>query len=282
MAPAAPAKQDLAAAGALLLVGCGKMGGALLDGWLAGGADAARIVVVEPAADPSRVQIPSGVSAVGAADAVPAGFQPDVVIMAVKPQMMAEVAPAYRGYVEAGAAVLSIAAGTNIAFFEQCFGPDAAVVRVMPNTPAAVGRGMSVLCANAGTSAGQRELCTRLMAAVGETAWLDDEGLMDAVTAVSGSGPAYVFLLIECLAAAGAAVGLPAGMALKLARETVAGAGELARSADEAPSQLRVNVTSPGGTTEAALKVLMAEPGLQELMTSAVTAAERRGRELGS
>jgi len=277
----APADVSLAGAGALLLVGCGKMGGALLNGWLARGADQDQIVVVEPAADPARVQIPDGIAAVASPEAVPEGFRPDIVIMAVKPQLMAEVAPAYGRFVAAGAAVLSIAAGTNIRFFEQCFGDQAAVVRVMPNTPAAIGRGMSVLCANGNASEAQRALCGRLLAAVGETAWLDDEALMDAVTAVSGSGPAYVFLLIECLARAGEAVGLPPALAQTLARETVAGAGELARSADDGPAQLRINVTSPGGTTAAALEVLMAKPGLAELLEQAVTAAERRGRELG-
>ncbi len=265
----------------LLLVGCGKMGGALLTGWLAQGVEAADVVVVEPAADPSRVAAVPGVAMVDSADDVPAGFLPDVVIFAVKPQVMAEVVPLYARYPSPVTLFLSIAAGTTIGFFEGQLGAGAAIVRVMPNTPAAVGRGMSVLCANGHVSAAQREAAGRLLAAAGETAWLEDEDLMDAVTAVSGSGPAYVFLLIECLAKAGERVGLPAGLAAKLALETVAGSGELARTADDDPAQLRVNVTSPGGTTAAALEVLMASNGLAPLLERAVDAATKRGKELG-
>jgi pyrroline-5-carboxylate reductase len=273
--------QSLSNAGPLLLVGCGKMGGALLRGWLDQGVDAGDVLVVEPAADPSRVQVPDGVRVVASAADIPGDFAPAVVVLAVKPQVMADAAPAYAKYAD-GAVFVSIAAGTPIRFFEQCFGADAAIVRVMPNTPAAVGRGMSVLTANGHVSGAQQETCSALMAAVGAASWLDDEGLMDAVTAVSGSGPAYVFLLIECLAEAGVAVGLPPDLSAQLALETVAGAGELARQSDDGPAQLRVNVTSPGGTTEAALKVLMAGDGLRPLMEKAVAAAERRGRELGA
>jgi pyrroline-5-carboxylate reductase len=267
--------------GKLLLVGCGKMGSALLQGWLAEGLLAADVLVVEPAADPARTARAPGVGMLASAEAVSADFRPAAVVFAVKPQSMAEVVPHYVRFQLSGALFLSIAAGTTIAFFEQHLGADAAVVRVMPNTPAAIRRGMSVLCANGNVSEAQRELAGRLMAAAGATAWIDDEGLMDAVTAVSGSGPAYVFLLIETLAAAGAAAGLPAALAAQLALETVAGAGALAQSADEDPAQLRVNVTSPGGTTAAALEVLMAEDGLAQLMQRAVAAATRRGRELG-
>ncbi|MDP6343336.1 MAG: pyrroline-5-carboxylate reductase [Alphaproteobacteria bacterium] len=269
-------------AGPLLLVGCGKMGGALLGGWLARGVSAADVVVVEPALDPSRTEIPDGVSVSADVAQVPADFAPRVVIFAVKPQVMAEVVPAYARYAGPDTVFLSIAAGTPIRYFEGELGADAAVVRVMPNTPAAVRRGMSVLCANPNVNPDQRAACADLLAAVGEIAWLEDEDLMDAVTAVSGSGPAYVFLLIECLARAGEEVGLSADLAAQLALQTVAGAGELARLADEDPAQLRINVSSPGGTTLAALEVLMAEAGLQPLMTAAVRAAERRGRELGA
>lgn len=264
----------------LLLVGCGKMGGALLAGWLERGVAAANVVVVEPAADPSRLSLPDGVRVVADGAAVPAGFAPDVVILAVKPQVMAEAAPAYLGHA-ATAVFMSIAAGTGTAFFEGVFGADAAIVRVMPNTPAAVGRGMSVLYANPRVSAAQRQTCEALMAAVGETAWIADEAQMDAVTAVSGSGPAYVFLLIETLAAAGEKAGLPADLAMTLALNTVAGAGELARQSDEAAAQLRINVTSPGGTTQAALDVLMAADGMAPLLERAVAAAAARSRELG-
>lgn len=264
----------------LLLVGCGKMGGALLDGWLKRGVKPADVVVVEPAADPGRVSIPAGVTVVPSPDRLPEGFRPAVVVLAVKPQTMDDVAPRYAGC--AGALFLSIAAGKRIDYFERAFGADAAIVRVMPNTPAAVGRGMSVLCANRNVTPAQRQAAEELMAAVGETAWIEDEGLMDAVTAVSGSGPAYVFLLIETLAKAGEAAGLPPALAAQLARATVAGAGELARQSKETPEQLRINVTSPGGTTAAALSVLMADDGLQPLMTRAVAAATKRSKELGS
>ena len=269
-------------AGPLLLVGCGKMGGALLQGWLRRGADPADILVVEPMADPHRVLAAPGVKMLAEPEQLPADFEPAVVILAVKPQTMDDVAAHYGRFASPNTVFMSIAAGTKIAYFEQHFGADAAIVRVMPNTPAAVERGMSVLCANARVSATQRETCTNLMAAVGETAWIEDEALMDAVTAVSGSGPAYVFLLIECLAQAGIEAGLSEDLAAQLAAATVSGAGELARQAAETPSQLRVNVTSPGGTTQAALEVLMADDGLAPLLRRAVDAAARRSRELGS
>ena len=262
--------------GRLLLVGCGKMGGALLDGWLAQGIAAADIVVVEP-----NGVAPSGNPGliwVNEYAAIPAGFAPDIVVLAVKPQLMNQVAAPYRSFA-ARACYLSIAAGKTLAGFAGLFG-DAAIVRAMPNTPAAVGRGITVLCANGRVSAAQRAVCGTLMAAVGEVAWVEDESLMDAVTAVSGSGPAYVFWLIETLARAGEAAGLSAAMAQQLARATVAGSGELARLSSDSPAQLRQNVTSPNGTTEAALKVLMAPDGLEPLMRRAVEAATRRSREL--
>lgn len=272
---------DLSRIGGLLLVGCGKMGGALLQGWLARGVPAERIHVVEPALDPSRTQVPEGVGTVADAADLPDGLSPEIVVFAVKPQAMSDVVPAYARFAGPGTAFVSIAAGTPIRFFEQRLG-EIAMIRVMPNTPAAIGHGMSVLCANARTTADQRAVAEGLMAAVGATAWLEGEALMDAVTAVSGSGPAYVFLLIECLAKAGEEVGLDPDVARTLALQTVAGAGALAvQSADDA-AQLRVNVTSPGGTTEAALKVLMAADGLQPLLTRAVEAAEKRGKELGA
>ncbi len=268
--------------GPLLLVGCGKMGGALLGGWLDQGTAAEVILVVEPALDAERSGVPAGVNVLADADGIPSDFAPAVVVFAVKPQVMAEVVPGYARFVADGAVFLSIAAGTPIRFFEGILGDGAAVVRVMPNTPAAVRRGMSALCANRHASAGQRDLCGGLMAAVGDTAWLADEDLMDAVTAVSGSGPAYVFHLIECLAQAGVEVGLEPDLSARLALQTVAGSGELARLSDDDAAQLRINVSSPGGTTLAALEVLMADGGLQALMTAAVRAAEQRGRELGA
>jgi len=262
----------------LLLVGCGKMGGALLTGWYAAGM-ASRVVVVEPSGAPQG-DLPEAVEIVADAEAIPADFQPDAVILAVKPQVMDQVAPAYRRFT--GQAVfLSIAAGKTIAYFENRLGRMAAIVRAMPNTPAAVGRGITVAVANRHVHDAARDLCDRLLAAVGEVAWVEEEGLLDAVTAVSGSGPAYVFLLAETLARAGAAAGLPAELAARLARSTVAGAGELLHRSPEPAEQLRRNVTSPNGTTQAALDVLMApDDGLAALLERAVAAAARRSREL--
>ncbi|MBB6249705.1 pyrroline-5-carboxylate reductase [Nitrospirillum iridis] len=263
----------------LLLVGFGKMGGAMLSGWRAAGT-VRRVVIVDP-----------GVSAAGSgagdalvvadAGAIPADFVPAAVVLAVKPQVMDQALPAYAPY--AGRAVfLSIAAGKTVATFQKVLGDAAALVRAMPNTPAAVGRGISGAFATPAVSDGQRDLCHRLLSAVGEVVWVDDEGLIDAVTAVSGSGPAYVFHLVEALAAAAAAAGLPADLALRLARATVTGAGELLhREPGTTATQLRINVTSPKGTTQAALDVLMDEAaGLTPLMTRAVDAAARRSREL--
>ena len=264
----------------ILLVGCGKMGGAMLDGWLARGLRPEDAVVVEPSQAAAGAVRAKGVAVTATSDDVPASFMPDIVLIAVKPQSMAEAAPPLRRFAGTGATYLSIAAGKTIAGFEAVLGKDAAIVRAMPNTPAAVGRGITVLCATAKVTAAARRTCGELLSAVGEVAWVDDEALMDPVTAVSGSGPAYVFLLIEELAAAGVAAGLAPDLAMKLARATVCGAGELARLASESPAELRKNVTSPGGTTQAALEVLMAADGLKPLMTRAVAAATRRGREL--
>jgi pyrroline-5-carboxylate reductase len=272
----------VALAGPLLLVGCGKMGGALLDGWLAHGLAPADAVVVEPdgALRARLEERHSGVSALAEASRLPRGLEPRAIVFAVKPQAMATVLPAYAELGRHGPVVLSIAAGTAVARFQAVFGEDAAIVRAMPNTPAAIGRGVSVLYATPAVSAAQRELCLALMAAVGEAHWIEDEELMHAVTAVSGSGPAYVFLLIEALGAAGVRAGLPAELATTLARGTVAGAGALAQAGDEPAETLRRNVTSPGGTTAAALAVLMAQDGLPLLMERAVAAAAQRSREL--
>ena len=267
--------------GPLLLVGCGKMGGALLEGWLSRGIRPADVWIVEPNAGPLQGMISRGVHHVADAADLPADLKPALILFAVKPQMLAAALPAYRAYADEGAAALSIAAGWRIAGFEKVLGANTPVVRAMPNTPAAVGRGMTVLCANDKADAKLRALCGELLAAVGETAWVEDEGLIDAVTAVSGGGPAYVFFLIECLAKAGAEAGLPEDLAMQCARVTVAGAGELVHVASEPASKLRENVTSPGGTTLEALKILMAEDGLQPLMTRAIAAATARSKELG-
>ena len=268
--------------GRLLLIGCGKMGGALLRGWLERGLAPDKVTVVEPGAGARAEVAALGVAAVAGLDEAEATPPPAFVVLAVKPQMMAGVLPSCRRFAAPGTAFLSIAAGTTIASFEAALGGGAAVIRVMPNTPAAVGRGMSVLCANPGVEETQKAVAGALMAAVGEVAWIDDEALMDAVTGVSGSGPAYVFLLIEALAEAGVEAGLPRDLAAQLARATVAGAGELARQSEESAAELRRNVTSPGGTTAAALEVLMASGGLCDLMKRAVAAAAKRGRELGA
>jgi pyrroline-5-carboxylate reductase len=265
----------------LLLVGGGKMGEALLAGWLAGGKPADKVHVVEPDAERCRrLAADYGVRAVPGPAELPSGLEASVLVLAVKPQVMDEALPAYRERAKASTLVISIAAGKPIALFERTFGSGRPVVRAMPNTPAAVGRGTTVLCANAAADPVHRYQAQALLAAVGETHWVEDEELMHAVTALSGGGPAYVFLLIEAMAAAGAKAGLPADLAARLARSTVTGSAELARLSPAPPGQLRRDVTSPRGTTEAALRVLMAEDGLPALMERAIAAAAARSREL--
>jgi len=268
------------AGGPVLLIGCGKMGGALLAGWIERGMEPAQVSVVEPIPAAAEAAGARGVRVLGEAAALGLDFRPAVVLLAVKPQQMDAVMAHLRRFAGKGTVFLSIAAGKPIGYFQAGLGPAAAIVRAMPNTPAAVGRGMSVLAANVEASAAQRKLCESLLTAVGEVAWVEDEGMLDPVTAVSGGGPAYVFLLIETLARAGVEAGLPEDLAMRLARVTVAGAGELVHQAAEPASTLRENVTSPGGTTLEALKILMAPDGLQPLMTRAIAAATRRSREL--
>ena len=251
------------------------MGGALLDGWLDRGFSPHDIQVIEPG--PLDGRRPHVAVFEGPAQ-LARDFDPAVVVLAVKPQAMELVAPAYGVY--SSAVFLSIAAGKTLATLSGLLGGEAAVVRAMPNTPAAVRRAMTVLVANQRVSEEQRRVCGDLMAAVGEIAWVDDEALMDAVTAVSGSGPAYVFLLAEALAEAGKSAGLPEDLAADLARGTVVGAAELLRQSPQAPEILRRNVTSPGGTTAAALELLMADDGLASLMRRAIAAAAARSREL--
>ena len=265
----------------LLLIGCGKMGGAMLAGWIAEGTSPTDVVVVEPGAENAAAAAAHGVTVVSAAAEISDNFRPGVAIVAVKPQQMADVVPEYQKAIDRECVVLSIAAGTTISFFEDIFGAEQPIVRSMPNTPAAVGKGMLVGCPNGNVSEDMRSSCTRLLAAVGAVAWVDDEGQMDAVTAVSGSGPAYVFYMIECMAEAGRKLGLPEELAVQLAEQTVFGAGALAHDSDEAASQLRINVTSPGGTTAAALAELMADDGLQPLIDRAIKAANDRSVELG-
>lgn len=267
----------------LLLVGCGKMGGALLAGWLDQGIAATDVTIVEPHAQAANDFVKRlGVNAVASADELPEDFAPEVVVVAVKPQIMDAVLPPYTKLVAANPVFLSIAAGKTIHSFETILGSNAAIVRAMPNTPASVGRGITVGCANGNVSAAQIALCKKLLGAVGQVEWVDDENLLDAVTALSGSGPAYIFLLAEAMSHAGHMAGLDAALAERLARATVAGAGELLHQSPLSAAILRENVTSPGGTTAAALGVLMGTPGLKDLMTDAIAAAARRSRELAN
>jgi pyrroline-5-carboxylate reductase len=263
--------------GLLVLVGAGKMGGALLEGWLRLGLDPRRIAVLEPLPRPE----------VAALAAHGLRLNPDpntlnnaaAVVIALKPQVAAQALPALALLVSASTVVVSIMAGRTLQFLSTALARPCALVRAMPNTPAAIGRGITVAVPRNANST-QRELADRLLAATGSVEWIDDEALMDAVTAVSGSGPAYVFLLAETLAQAGAAAGLPLPLAQKLARETVAGSGELLHRSALDAAALRENVTSTGGTTAAALAVLMGQNGLAALMTRAIAAATARSREL--
>jgi len=257
----------------LVLLGCGKMGSALLEGWLAQGIKAQAVHVIDP--NPSDWLLAQGVHVNAALPAAPA-----LVLIAVKPQMMGDALPRLQGF-GAETVYLSIAAGTPIVAFEAAFGPSARIIRSMPNTPAAIGMGITAIVGNAQTRDRDLDLAEALLRAVGEVVRLNDEEEIDAVTGVSGSGPAYVFHLIETMAAAGVAQGLSADLAMKLAKATVAGAGQLAMQAEDAPAQLRINVTSPNGTTQAALEVLMDEDrGFPKLVGEAVAAATNRGKEL--
>src|SRR5439155_5057237 len=256
------------AGGSLILVGCGKVGAPMLRGWMAGNA-AARFVVVEPEGAPLGFASGGLVEWHTAADTLPGELVPEAVVFAVKPQVVDAVLPSYRRWVRPETVFVSIVAGKTLTGLTRHLGA-AALVRTMPNTPAAIGRAITVACASPLVTQEQRRLCDRLLAAIGESAWVEDEALIDAVTAVSGSGPAYVFLLIEALARAAEAEGLPPDLALRLARSTVAGSGEFARVSEEHPASLRQNVTSPGGTTRAALDVLMAADGLEPLIRRAV------------
>jgi len=267
----------LSGAGKVLLIGFGSMGQALVRGWLAEGRAASAIEVVDalPAARAAAAEL--GIAARGEVGTAAAA---DVVVLAVKPNQLKDVLPQCAALARSGAVFLSIAAGKTIGEIERGVGPKSAVVRAMPNTPAAIGRGMAALVANPAATKRQRELCAELLAAVGAIAWLDDERDMDAVTAISGSGPAYVFLLVECLEQAAIDLGLPTALAKQLALETVAGAAAYAAAADEPPAELRRRVTSPNGTTQAALDVLMGEHGMRELLARATRAAAERSREL--
>lgn len=261
--------------GTLVLAGAGKMGGAMLSGWLAQGLDARRVIVIEPhPSDETRSFAARGVTLNPDTNNIRA----DVLVVAVKPQMFRDAGPQLKALASPATLVISIMAGTTIAGITQACGGK--VIRAMPNTPAAIGRGITVAVAAQGVAPEQRAVADALLRATGSVEWVEDEALMDAVTAVSGSGPAYVFLLAEELARAGVAAGLPEPLATKLARETVSGSGELLHRSDLDSATLRQNVTSPGGTTAAALDVLMGANGFHPLLTRAIAAAAKRSREL--
>ena len=265
----------------ICLIGCGKMGGALLAGWQQDTRLSAHFTVIDPFLSPAAAH--ASTTYLAAVSELAVGYRPDLVILAVKPQMMADMLPSLSGLGDSETCFLSIAAGLSTARLAAQLGRPARWLRAMPNTPAAIGQGVSALYAAADVPEDMTALSRRLLSAVGDVVDLPDEGLMNAVTALSGSGPAYVFLLAEAMAAAGQKLGLSADLAARLARQTVSGAGALmAAEPDIGADQLRRNVTSEGGTTAAALSVLMAENGLQPLFDAALHAAEQRGAELDS
>ena len=260
----------------LVLLGCGKMGSAMLAGWLRNGLPPTSVWVIDP--NPSDWVHKQGVTIGGTFP-----LNPAIVIIAVKPQMMGAALPDVKSWGNKQTLIVSIAAGTPISTFEDMLGAQTPIIRTMPNTPAAIGRGITALIGNGQTTEAHLSLAEELLASIGQTVRLENEGQIDAVTAVSGSGPAYVFHLIETLAAAGEAEGLAPDLAMKLARATVGGAGQLAEDADETPAQLRINVTSPNGTTQAALEVLMDhQTGVPPLLKKAVAAAANRAKELAN
>jgi pyrroline-5-carboxylate reductase len=263
--------------GPLLLIGAGKMATALLEGWLRLGVDPKQVFAIDPGPVPEIVEMLAGAGVALNATEVP---EPAVILLAVKPQVLGDVVPLLRRHVGPRTLVMSVLAGKSLAALEAVLPQGTPVVRTMPNTPAAVGRGMTALVANAAVSRAQRELADALVSAAGEAAWLEDEAQMDAVTAVSGCGPAYVFLLVEAMAKAGVAAGLAPDLAMQLARSTVTGAGELLHRSDLSAETLRVNVTSKGGVTAEALAVLMAPDGIQPLFDKALARAAERSREL--
>ncbi|MDC9834158.1 pyrroline-5-carboxylate reductase [Rhizobium binxianense] len=262
----------------VVLIGAGNMGGAMLSGWLKSGVPGSAVIVVDPGPSPAML---ATISEAGAKHltALPADLKASVLFLAVKPQVMETVLPAVKSAVGTETVVVSVAAGKTLGFLERHLGK-AAMVRAMPNTPAMVGRGVTGAFANAGVGAQQRERVHSLLSVSGPVEWVPAEADIDAVTALSGSGPAYVFYLVECMAEAGRKLGLQADLAMRLARETVAGAGELLHQSPDDASRLRQNVTSAGGTTAAALAVLMAENGMQPLFDAALAAARKRAEEL--
>jgi pyrroline-5-carboxylate reductase len=271
----------IALQGKLVLLGAGKMGGAMLEGWLKAGVDAAQVAVLDPSPPPETAALISthGIAHNPSLESL-RGIE--VIVAAVKPQVMEQVLASVSVLKRDTPLILSIAAGKTMASFDQHFGPGAAIIRTIPNTPAAIGQGITVMARNEKVSAAQAQLATALLSCLGDVVEVDDEALIDAATAVSGSGPAYVFYMTECLAKAAEAVGLPPETAIKLARATVSGSAALMQQTGIDAAQLRKNVTSPNGTTHAALQVLMGEHGIERPMIDAVIAAARRSRELAS
>lgn len=277
-----PGLSQISSENPLLLVGCGKMGAALLAGWLTSGLSHDSVRIVDPYKEAAHALVPLLDKSRFAANisALPKKFAPGYVILAVKPQMMDQVMAEITSVPGENSVFLSIAAGRTIGYFERHLGADKAIIRAMPNTPAAIGKGISVACPNAQVSEEQKTVCHELLAAAGAVEWVERESLIDAVTAISGSGPAYVFHLVEALASAGEAIGLDRPLADKLALHTICGAGALLEQSEMDARQLRRNVTSPGGTTEAALDILMGDEGLGKLMMKTVRAAQQRSKEL--
>lgn len=262
----------------VVLVGAGNMGGAMLRGWLEAGLPAAKVTVLDPSPSQQMKQFLTdrGIELVGQADDV---ASPDVLVIAIKPQMMLTVLPEISNLAGDKTVAVSVAAGTTIETISSGLN-SSAVVRTMPNTPSLVGKGMTVACPSSDVSDRQRDQVGQLLKTIGKLEWIDDEGLIDAVTGVSGSGPAYVFHLVECMAAAGVAAGLPKALADTLARQTIVGAGELLDQSSDDAATLRQNVTSPGGTTAAALEILRTSGDMELLLTRAVAAATDRSKEL--
>ncbi|MDI7860895.1 pyrroline-5-carboxylate reductase [Rhizobiaceae bacterium n13] len=266
--------------GSIVLIGAGNMGGAMLSGWLRSGVAGSSVVVVDPRPSETMLDLIAKAGATHVTSA-PEGMKAGVLFLAVKPQLMDVVLPPLKGLSGPETVVVSVAAGKTLAYLESHLG-SGAMVRAMPNTPAMIGRGVTGAFANARVSGDQRERVHALLKVSGPVEWVATEADIDAVTAVSGSGPAYVFYLVECMAEAGRKAGLPADLAMRLARETVSGAGELLHQSPEDASRLRENVTSPGGTTAAALSVLMADDGMQPLFDRAIAAARERAEQLAN
>jgi pyrroline-5-carboxylate reductase len=263
----------------LVLIGAGKMGGAMLDGWLKAGISASQIVAIDPN-PPAEVKALLEKNGIAHNPPVSSLTDVEVVLVAVKPQVMDEVLQPLSHLASLKPLILSVVAGKTIAGLAKHFGEDAAIIRTIPNTPAAIGRGITAMAANAHVSAAQNKLAEKLLSSIGEVVRVPHEEQIDWVTAVSGSGPAYVFYLTECFAAAGEKLGLAPALAMQLARATVSGSGELMRQSGIEADTLRKNVTSPNGTTYAALQVLMADDGMKPIMEKAIAAAARRSKEL--